>query len=51
MIFEFLIGAVLAITFGFYTAGLWISFKTGSHYASLPPLPPIYDEINYEQPD
>lgn len=31
---------ILAVAFGFYSAGLLISYKTGSRYAFVAPVPP-----------
>jgi hypothetical protein len=35
---------LLLVAFGFYTAAMWISYKTGSRYAFQAPLPPLGKE-------
>lgn len=44
-VFGILICVGLIVSFGFYTAGLWISFKSRSRYAVMPPMPPIPMEL------
>lgn len=39
-IFALLIGVGFVITLAFYTAGLWISLRSGSRCAFTPPAPP-----------